>query len=132
MLIRFRMRIGWVTGSEYEWTQHWPLAQEMFGCTAEELLAVRDWRAGGCFDPVDRAVLTATDELLETGDLRDETWRSCFDGLGRNAAIEMVAAVATWSLISKLARGLRVPLEEGVEGWPPDGRVPPTGSGTRS
>ena len=125
------MRIGWVTGSEYEWTQHWPLAQDMFGCTAEELLAVRDWRGAGCFDPVDRAVLTATDELLETGDLTDETWRTCFAGLGRDAAIEMVAAIATWLLISKLARGLRVPLEEGVEGWPPDGMVPSASSSMR-
>jgi alkylhydroperoxidase family enzyme len=125
------MRIGWVTGSEYEWTQHWPLAQEMFGCTAAELLAVRDWRGAGCFDPVDRAVLAATDELLETGDLTDETWRTCFAGLGGDAAIEMVAAIATWLLISKLARGLRVPLEEGVEGWPPDGMVPSASSRMR-
>lgn len=119
------MRIAWVTGSEYEWAQHWPLAQEMFECTAAELLAVREWHGADCFDRADRAVLTATDELLDTGDLCDETWRACFERLGRDAAIEMVAAIATWGLISKLARGLRVPLEEGVEGWPPDGKVPP-------
>jgi alkylhydroperoxidase family enzyme len=121
------MRIGWATASEYEWTQHWPLAQTMFGCTADELLAVRDWHGAACFDAVDRAVLAATDELLDTGDLSDETWRACFEGLGRDAAIEMVAATATWLLISKLARGLRVPLEDGVAGWPPDGKVPPLG-----
>ncbi len=126
------MRIGWMTGSEYEWTQHWPLAQGMFGCTAEELLAVRDWHGVACFDAVDRAVLTATDELLDTGDLCDETWRACFEGLGRDAAIDMVAAIATWLLVSKLARGLRVPLEDGVAGWPPDGKVPPSSSRTRN
>ena len=64
-------------------------------------------------------------ELLDSGDLCDETWRACFAGLGRDAAIDMVAAIATWLLISKLARGLRVPLEVGVAGWPPDGKVPP-------
>ncbi|MBM4270149.1 MAG: carboxymuconolactone decarboxylase family protein [Deltaproteobacteria bacterium] len=125
------MRIGWTTGSEYEWTQHWPLAQQMFGCTAEEVLAVRAWRPAECFDAVDRAVLAATDELLDTGDLSDETWRACLAGLGRDAAIDMVAAIGTWSLISKLARGLRVPLEDGVVGWPPDGKVPPSASGKR-
>jgi alkylhydroperoxidase family enzyme len=123
------MRIGWVTGSEYEWTQHWPLAQELFECNADELLALRgDWRAAECFDETDRAVLTATEELLETGDLCDETWEACSQGLGRDAAIDMVAAVATWSLISKLARGLHVPLEEGVKGWPPDGKASPAES----
>ena len=118
------MRIGWTTGSEYEWTQHWPLAQQIFECTADELLALRDWRSADCFDATDRAVLSATDELLETGDLSDATWQTCFKGLGRDATIDMVTSIATWLLISKVARGLRVPLEDGVEGWPPDGRVP--------
>ena len=126
------MRIGWVTGSEYEWTQHWPLAQQIFECTATELLAVRDWHAADCFDAVDRAVLTATDELLDTGTLCDATWRTCFEGLGRDAAIEMVAAIGTWLLVSKLARGLQIPLEDGVEGWPPDGMIPPTASSARN
>jgi len=124
------MRIGWATGSEYEWTQHWPLAQQMFECNAEELLALRDWTSAGCFDETDRAVLTATDELLETGDLADPTWQACFDALGRDAAIDMVTAIGTWLLISKVARGLRIPLEDGVEGWPPDGLVPPSGGAT--
>jgi alkylhydroperoxidase family enzyme len=123
------MRIGWVTGSEYEWTQHWPLAQEIFECRAEELLALRDWTNADCFDETDRAVLTAADELLETGDLSDPTWQACFRTLGRDAAIDMVTAIGTWLLVSKVARGLRVALEEGVEGWPPDGLIPPSARG---
>ena len=124
------MRIGWTTGSEYEWTQHWPLALQAFECTEDELLALRgDWQSAGCFDAVDRAVLTAVDELLATGDLCDETWQACFDGLGRDAAVDMVTAIGTWLLISKVARGLRVPLEEGVVGWPPDGKKPSGNSG---
>ena len=67
----------------------------------------------------------ATDELLETGDLADESWARCEAELGRDACIDLVAAVSTWSLISKLARGLRVPLEEGISSWPPDGLASP-------
>ncbi|MBW2290470.1 MAG: carboxymuconolactone decarboxylase family protein [Deltaproteobacteria bacterium] len=119
------MRIGWVTGSNYEWAQHWPLAQEIFGCDSEELLALRNWRASELFDERDCAVLTATDELLETGDLCDQSWAQCEAALGRDASIDLVAAVGTWQLVSKLARGLRVPLEEGVASWPPDGKASP-------
>ncbi len=122
------MRIGWVTGSRYEWAQHWPIAQEIFGCNSEELLALREWRDADCFDERDRAVLTATDELLESGDLCDESWARCETALGRDASIDLVAAVATWLLVSKLARGLRVPLEEGVALWPPDGKASPAES----
>ncbi|MCP3984803.1 MAG: carboxymuconolactone decarboxylase family protein [bacterium] len=119
------MRIGWVTGSEYEWAQHWPLAQEMFGCTSEELVALRSWRGSDLFDERDRIVLGATDELLETGDLSDEGWARCEAALGREASIDLVSAVATWRLVSILARGLRVPLEEGRDSWPPDGKASP-------
>src|ERR1700746_3237060 len=37
------MRIGWVTGSAYEWTQHWRVANSA-GIPPEDILAVRDWR----------------------------------------------------------------------------------------
>lgn len=119
------MRIGWATGCDYEWTQHWPLAQDLYGCGPEELLAVRAWREADCFDESDRAVLGATDEMIETNDLCDETWARCEAALGRDASIDLVAAIGTWSLISKLARGLRIPLEEGVASWPPDGEPSP-------
>lgn len=119
------MRIGWATGSDYEWTQHWQLAQTPFGCKPDELLALRDWRTAPCFDERDRAVLAATDELLETGDLSEDGWSRCEAALGRDASVDLVAAVGTWSLISTLARGLRVPLEAGVASWPPDGSPSP-------
>jgi alkylhydroperoxidase family enzyme len=123
------MRIGWVTGSDYEWTQHWQVAQTPFGCDPDELLALRDWRAADCFDERERSVLAATDELLATGDLSDECWTRCEAELGRDASVDLVAAVGTWRLISTLARGLRVPLEEGVASWPPDGKASPAEAG---
>jgi alkylhydroperoxidase family enzyme len=58
------MRIAWATGSEYEWTQHWSIAQERFGVGRKELLALRDWRSSDRFGPAERAVLEATDETL--------------------------------------------------------------------
>ena len=125
------MRIGWLTGCDYEWTQHWPLAQEMGGCAPNELLAVRDWGAADCFDEADEAALAATDELLEAGDLCDESWSRCEAAIGRDASVDLVAAVGTWSLISTLARGLRVPLEEGVVSWPPNGVASPAEEGGR-
>src|SRR5258708_2504961 len=36
-------RIGWVTGSVYEWTQHWRVATTA-GIPPEDILGVRDWR----------------------------------------------------------------------------------------
>jgi hypothetical protein len=38
--------------------------------------------------------------------------------------VELVVAIGNWSLFSSLLRSLKVPLEEGVAPWPPDGRSP--------
>jgi alkylhydroperoxidase family enzyme len=54
------MRIGWVTGSAYEWTNHWRVATTA-GIPPEDILAVRDWRNSERLTPADRAILASTD-----------------------------------------------------------------------
>ena len=118
------MRIGWATGSDYEWTQHWSIAQEQFGCSERDLLEVRDWRSSDHFGEDERTLLGATDELLETGALEPASFARCRERFGRNATIELVTAVGCWRLVSKLTRALEIPLEEGIASWPPDGVAP--------
>lgn len=120
------MRIGWSTGSDYEWTQHWTVAQEPFGCSPEDLLAVRDWERAESFGEVEQLVLRATDETLESGTASEATIARCRELLGSDAAVvELVVAIGAWRTISQVARSLAIPLEEGVASWPPDGRVGP-------
>ena len=119
------MRIGWATGSDYEWTQHWRIAREQFGCSAEDLLALRDWQRSDHFGPAERAVLAATDETLETGTLSAETWAACEAHVGGDVErVELVAAIGVWRLVSQLTRSIEIPLEDGVASWPPDGEGP--------
>ena len=71
----------------------------------------------------ERAVLAATDEMLAGGTISPETWAACEKYVGaREELLELVAAIGTWRMISSLLRSLEIPLEEGVEPWPPDGR----------
>ena len=67
------MRIGWVTGSAYEWTQHWRVATTA-GIPPEDILAVRDWRNSQRLTPADRAILAATDECLAGKSISDAAW----------------------------------------------------------
>lgn len=118
------MRIGWVTGSTYEWTQHWRFA-EAVGLPPEDVVGVRDWRNYGEFGPADRAVLAAVDDTLEDGKISDAVWQECAAHLGGPAElVEMVVAIGNWTMFSQLLRSLEIPLEEGVEAWPPDGESP--------
>lgn len=121
------MRLGWATGSVYEWTQHWRVATQL-GVDAADLLAVRDWRSADRFGPTERAVLEATDETIERGEISEETWAECARALDNDPAllVELVVAIGNWRLFSSLLRSLDVPLEDGVAPWPPDGISPPT------
>ena len=119
------MRIGWSTGSDYEWAQHWRVALGL-GVSEADVLAVRDWRGYEGFGPAEHAVLSATDEALSTGAVTRETWAACEAALGDDAQVllEVVGAIGTWTMISALLRSLEVPLEDDLTAWPPDGRRP--------
>ena len=118
------MRIGWATGSEYEWTQHWRVARRL-DIPAEDLLAVRDWRNADNLTAADKAVLQATDDCLETGHIQAETWTEICEHIETEAErVELVIAIGNWSLFAQLLKSLEVPLEDGVRAWPPDGESP--------
>lgn len=118
------MRIGWVTGSEYEWTQHWRFATTA-GIPPEDVLAVRDWRNSDRLTAADKAVLAATDESLTGKAISDATWAEVTKHITDTAEqVEFVVALGNWTLFSILLRNLGIPLEDGVASWPPDGKRP--------
>jgi alkylhydroperoxidase family enzyme len=119
------MRIGWTTGSDYEWTQHWRIALDQFGCSEQDLLELRgDWRNSTHFGDDEKTLLASVDALIERGSLPADLANQCLERFGRNATIELATAVGTWRLVSKLTNALEIPLEEGIASWPPDGKRP--------
>ncbi len=118
------MRIGWLTGSNYEWTQHWRFARDM-GIPADVLLACRSWESSTILTAADRAILRATDETMEAGRISDATWSECERHVESiQARLELVVAIGNWRTFSQLLLTLRIPLEEGLEDWMPDGLRP--------
>ena len=118
------MRIGWRTGSVYEWTQHWRVARGL-DIPEADLTATRDWRGAANLSDADRAVLQATDDTLDAGMIGDAAWQACCRHLPTEVErIELVVAIGNWTMFSQLLRSLRIPLEDGVAAWPPDGKAP--------
>jgi alkylhydroperoxidase family enzyme len=119
------MRIGWLTASDYEWTQHWRVAQGL-GVSAEDLLGVRDWQANQGFGPAERAVLAATDDVVRDGAVSAESWAACQREFGTDPAVlvELVTAIGAWRMVASILQSLQVPLEDGLTSWPPDGQPP--------
>ena len=119
------MRIGWLTACEYEWTQHWRVAQGL-GVSADDLLGVRDWQSHPGFGPTERAVLAATDDVVRNGAVSPASWSACERELGVDDAtlVELVTAISGWRMIASILQSLQVPLEDDLESWPPDGMPP--------
>jgi len=119
------MRIGWLTACDYEWTQHWRVASRL-GVSADDLVAVRDWRGYDGFGPAERAVLAATDDVVRDGAVSDESWAACARELNGETTVlvELVTAIGAWRMVASILHSLGVPLEDGVTSWPPDGRSP--------
>ena len=119
------MRIGWLTACDYEWTQHWRVASGA-RCDGRRparrtrlagIRRVRAHRAGGAGGHRRRGARWRG-QRRELGGLRtriagDET-----------VLIELVTAIGAWRMIASILLSLKVPLEEGVSSWPPDGRSP--------
>jgi alkylhydroperoxidase family enzyme len=123
------MRIAWVTGSAYEWTQHWRVATTA-GIPPEDILAVRDWRNAQRLMPADRAILAATDECLGGKSISDTIWADVATHVPDPAQqVEFILAMGNWLAFSMLFRNLRIPLAEGVAAWPPDGVASPAAEG---
>jgi len=115
------MRIGWVTGSVYEWTQHWRVATAA-GIPPEDVLAVRDWRGSDRLTAADKAVLAATDESLAGNTISDTNWAEVTKYItDAGQQVEFVVAMGNWTMFSMLLRNLNIPVEDGVAVWPPDG-----------
>jgi alkylhydroperoxidase family enzyme len=123
------MRIGWVTGSAYEWTQHWRVATTA-GIPPEDILAVRDWRNSERLTAADQAILAATDECLAGKSISDAAWAEVAKHVtDPGQQVEFIIAMGNWMMFSLLFRNLRIPLAEGVMVWPPDGLASPGATG---
>ena len=119
------MRIGWVTGSAYEWTQHWRVATTA-GIPPEDILAVRDWRNSARLTAADGAILAATDECLAGRSISDAASGEVAKHVpDPGQQVEFVIAMGNWMMFSLLFRNLRIPLADGVAVWPPDGLASP-------
>jgi hypothetical protein len=87
---------------------------------------VRDWRASDRLTAADKAVLAATDESLAGKAISDATWAEVVKYITEpGQQVEFIVAMGNWTMFSMLLRNLKIPVEDGVAVWPPDGIASP-------
>ena len=104
------LRIGWLCGSEYEWSQHVRAARRI-GMTDDEIRRIAVGAAARGWDPFDAALVRATDELHRDDTISDATWRALSARYGVPELIDVVITVAGYRMVSIALNSLGTQLE---------------------
>ena len=115
------LRSAWRCASSYEWGQHVRLAKQA-GISAEEIDRIATGPDAPGWEPFDRTLLTAVDELHDDACLTDATWATLGSRYDERQMIELPMLVGQYHMLAFALNSLGVQREPGVPGLP-DGRA---------
>jgi 4-carboxymuconolactone decarboxylase len=102
------LRVAHRRDCTYEWTHHVSLAKDA-GLSGDAIAAVR---RGDAADEIERAVLTAVDELDEKSRMSDETWATLGKRLDDRQRMDLVFTVGCYSLLAMAFNTFGVEVEQ--------------------
>ena len=106
------LRVARLSRAEYEWVQHVPIAKMTGVSDAQVDALVRDDATAACFDPVDRLILHATDEIVRDGGPSDATFAELQGHLSHREIVELVLAVGFYMVMARLMISTRIDIDE--------------------
>jgi alkylhydroperoxidase family enzyme len=105
------LRVAAVRQATYEWKQHVVLAGDA-GITPEEVARIAEGSAARGWSPVDRAMVSAVDELLADAMVADATWDVLAATLEVQQLMDLVFTVGAYDLLAMAFRSFGVPLDD--------------------
>ena len=105
------LRTGFNCGAGYEWTQHRAIGLEA-GLTEAEILAIKQGADEPSWSAIDRAILSACDELTREFHVSDATW-AALSPLGDKARMDLVMTVGQYTQVSMMLNSFGVQLDSG-------------------
>ena len=105
------LRVGHLRNSGYEWTQHVRIALDC-GLSEDEIRRIRTGPDASEWTAAERAILQATDELVEDAFVSDATWKALTEHFDTQQSIDLVFAVGQYNLVSMALNTLGVQVEE--------------------
>jgi alkylhydroperoxidase family enzyme len=103
------LRVGQLTGSEYEWAHHrWMAAAA--GVEERKVRELERWRESDAFDGRERAALQCADEIHDLS-VTDESFRRLRESLDASGAVEIVLLVAFYETVARVIQALDLEVE---------------------
>jgi len=107
------LRTGIVGDSKFEYSQHLKVAR-MVGLAEDKLEAIKGWATSDKFDPIERAVMAAADELVGRNLIEDATFAELKRHLSDAQIMELVFVIATWRMHGMVVRALHLEYDGGT------------------
>ena len=112
------LRGAQLTGSDYEWTHHRPMAIAA-GVAEGKITRLHEWRSSDLFDARERAALSCV-ESIHALHLDDETFGSARSMFSEQEAIELIAVCAFYEMVARLIQAFGVTVEAAYAGFAHD------------
>ena len=108
------LRVAHRSGSRYEWLQHRRIGAEA-GLTPQQLEAVTHGPDSAVWTPLERLLLTATDELLDGTVIRDDTWTALEQVLDTRQLLEVPFIVGTYLCLAMVFNSVALELDADMQ-----------------
>ena len=109
------LRVAKLTGSEYEWAQHVPVALQV-GVSQKQLNAISGWKDSVEFNNEERAVLQYTDEVAQQVQVTDQTFNTLKNFFSEQIIVELTITIGYYEMIARLLVPLQVEIDESSVG----------------
>jgi alkylhydroperoxidase family enzyme len=111
------LRTGWNCQSEYEWAQH----VGRIGRAREyglDPVRIAQGATGPGWDPLERTLLRAADELYRDSIVSDRTWSELAAHYDNRTITDVIISAANYRMVSMALNTFGVQLDPGDEGFP--------------
>lgn len=107
------LHVGRLSGAEYEWVQHVPIAQAV-GASEEDVAAIeRGDLDAGCLGPDVRAALRFTTEVVNEVRASDESLAALREHLSPREVVELLLVIGQYMLVARVAETAGIEIDEG-------------------
>jgi len=110
------LRVGVVRHAEYEWSQHVIQGRDA-GLTDEEIARITAGPDAPGWSALDRALLTAVDELLADARISDATWALLVAELDDQQLMDLVFTVGAYEVMAMVMRSFGVQVDDDLRAW---------------
>jgi alkylhydroperoxidase family enzyme len=107
------LHVGRLSGADYEWAQHVPIALAV-GATEEEVAAIERGEAdAACLGELERAVLGFTTEVVRDVRASDAALEAVREHLSPREVVELLLVIGNYMLVARVAETAGIEVDDG-------------------